>query len=142
MVARGGIKPPASAPWLDTAPTTLAGVKQLVKASCARRGGGLVARPGAADGQVGLRFWPGGLHHDAQWSPGPDPEAAPPVLLAWGERLPWGGFVVHVLPLPQALPADDPVAASTAVNQAMEQLVAGPSGAIPVGYKPPKHPGT
>ena len=45
------------------------------------------------------------------------------ILLSWGERLPQGrGYVVHVRPLEQALP-EDPEAAATVINQAMESLV-------------------
>ena len=45
------------------------------------------------------------------------------VLLAWGERLPWGrGFKVHVQPLQAALPPALPEAVA-AINHAMESLV-------------------
>ena len=45
------------------------------------------------------------------------------VLMAWGERLPWGqGFRVHVQPLPMTLPADTAQAAGV-INQAMESLI-------------------
>jgi KDO2-lipid IV(A) lauroyltransferase len=46
------------------------------------------------------------------------------VLVAWGERLPWGrGYRIHVQPLGVALPADA-LAAATVINQAMEQVIA------------------
>jgi KDO2-lipid IV(A) lauroyltransferase len=45
------------------------------------------------------------------------------VLMAWGERLPWGrGYRVHVRPLPVALPADG-VQALAVINQALEDLI-------------------
>lgn len=45
------------------------------------------------------------------------------VLLAWGERLPFGrGYRIHVCPLSQTLPAGLPEAV-TMINQAMERLV-------------------
>ena len=45
------------------------------------------------------------------------------VLLAWGERLPWGrGYVVHVSPM--AVPLADGLAEAAAqINAAMEDLV-------------------
>lgn len=108
---------------LETAPTTLSGVKQLVKA----------LKDGAAVGLLPDQVPPLGL---GAWAPffgqpaytmtlagrlAQSPGAV--VLLAWGERLPWGqGYVVHVsepdVPLPQ-----DPQAAAAAVNRAMERLV-------------------
>jgi KDO2-lipid IV(A) lauroyltransferase len=45
------------------------------------------------------------------------------VLMAWGERLPWGrGFRVHVQPLRAPLPTDAAQAAG-AINQEMEALI-------------------
>ena len=45
-------------------------------------------------------------------------------LLAWAERLPWGrGYRLHVEPLPAAVHDPDPVAAATAMNAAIEDLV-------------------
>jgi KDO2-lipid IV(A) lauroyltransferase len=45
------------------------------------------------------------------------------VLLAWGERLPWGrGYRVHVQPMQPALPHDSALAAA-AINRAMEALI-------------------
>ena len=45
------------------------------------------------------------------------------VLMAWGERLPWGrGFQVHVQPLRVSLPLDAAQAAG-AINRAMEDLI-------------------
>jgi KDO2-lipid IV(A) lauroyltransferase len=62
------------------------------------------------------------------------------VLLAWGERLPWGcGFRVHVRPLGVALPADL-LAATTVINQAMETLVRQCPGQYLWGYARYKQP--
>lgn len=108
---------------LETAPTTLAGVKQLVKA----------LRLGAAVGLLPDQVPPMG---QGVWAPFFGQPAytmtlsgrlaqtkATTVLLAWGERLSWGrGFVVHVQPLATPLP-DEPQAAAAAINQAMEALV-------------------
>ncbi len=110
-------------PGLETAPTTLAGVKQLVKA----------LRAGAAVGLLPDQVPPMG---QGVWAPffgkpaytmtlsgrlAQTPNTT--VLLAWGERLGWGrGYVVHVQPLAQPLPSDA-LAAATAINQAMADLV-------------------
>ena len=49
------------------------------------------------------------------------------VLLAWGQRLPWGrGYVVHVQPWAQAMDeplATDPAQAAAQINRAMELLI-------------------
>lgn len=111
-------------PGLDTAPTTLAGVKQLVKALRSGAAVGLLPDQVPPLGQGVWAPFFGGSAYTMTLSGRLAQTQRTTVLLAWGERLPWGrGFVVHVLPLPQALPADDPVAASTTVNRAMEQLV-------------------
>jgi len=45
------------------------------------------------------------------------------VLMAWGERLPWGqGYRVHVQPLPAALPKDSAQAVQL-INAALESLI-------------------
>jgi len=111
-------------PGLETAPTTLAGVKQLVKA----------LRSGAAVGLLPDQVPPGG---QGVWAPffgrpaytmtlsarlAQTPRTT--VLLAWGERLGWGrGYVVHVLPWGSDPLPTDPVAGCTAINAAMERLV-------------------
>ncbi len=108
---------------LDTAPTTLSGVKQLVKA----------LKDGAAVGllpdqvpPLGLGVWAPFFGQPAYTMTLAGRLAQTPgvvVLLAWGERLSWGrGYVVHVRPLTEPLPAD-PQGAAAAVNRAMEALV-------------------
>ncbi len=110
-------------PGLRTAPTTLSGVRQLVQA----------LKSGEAVGLLPDQVPPKGL---GTWAPFFGREAYTmtlsarlarsgdtQVLLSWGERLPWGqGYVVHVRPLTEPLPAD-PQAAAAAVNAAMESLV-------------------
>lgn len=111
-------------PGLETAPTTLAGVKQLVKALRSAAAVGLLPDQVPPEGQgvwapfFGRPAYTMTLSARLAQTPG----AA--VLLAWGERLSWGGgYVVHVLPWGgDPLPAD-PVAACTAINAAMERLV-------------------
>lgn len=108
---------------LETAPTTLAGVRQMIKA----------LRAGRAVGVLPDQVPPDGL---GVWSPFFDRPAytmtlaarliqqtgATP-LLGWGERLPRAqGFRVHVLPFPEPLSADLDTAVAQ-INRAMEGLI-------------------
>lgn len=110
-------------PGLETAPTTLAGVKQLVKAL---KGGSAVGLLPDQVPPMGQGVWAPFFGQPAYTMTLSGRLAQTPnttVLLAWGERLAWGrGFVVHVQPLAQALPTDA-LAAATAINQAMADLV-------------------
>ena len=110
-------------PGLHTAPTTLAGVKQMLKA----------LKSGACVGLLPDQVPPMG---QGVWTPffGRDAytmtlsarlaiQTGATVLLAWGQRLSWGrGFAVHVMPLGEALSTDLP-AATAQINRAMEGLV-------------------
>ena len=115
-------------PGLETAPTTLAGVKQLVKALRSGAAVGLLPDQVPPDGQGVWAPFFGRAAYTMTLSARLAQTPRTALLLAWGERLGWGrGYVVHVLPGHAApLPAD-PVAACTAINAAMERLVlAGP----------------
>ena len=115
-------------PGLETAPTTLAGVKQLVKALRSGAAVGLLPDQVPPDGQGVWAPFFGRAAYTMTLSARLAQTPRTALLLAWGERLGWGqGYVVHVLPWHAApLPAD-PVAACTAINVAMERLVlAGP----------------
>ena len=110
-------------PGLGTAPATLVGVKQMLKAL---RGGGAV---GLLPDQVppqGLGVWAEFFGRPAYTMTLPFRLAAQTgatVLLAWGERLPWGrGYVVHVRPLRIDLDSV-PVTAAEQINTAMEALI-------------------
>lgn len=114
-------------PGLHTAPTTLAGVKQLIQALKARQAVGLLPDQVPPDG---LGVWAPFFGRNAYTMTLSARFARQPgvqVLLAWGERLSWGrGYVVHVHPLQHAVPeplAVDPVQAATQINHAMEWLV-------------------
>jgi KDO2-lipid IV(A) lauroyltransferase len=110
-------------PGLHTAPTTLAGVKQMIKA----------LKKGECLGLLPDQVPPLGM---GQWLPFFGREAytmtlsarlaqqtGATVLVAWGERLSWGrGFTVHVQPLAADLPADTAEAAQR-INEAMAQLI-------------------
>lgn len=110
-------------PGLRTAPTTLSGVRQLIAALKAGEAVGLL--PDQVP-PLGLGVWAPFFGRDAYTmtlSARLARSADAVVLLSWGERLPWGqGYVVHVRPLGEALPAE-PEAAARVVNAAMESLV-------------------
>ena len=110
-------------PGLRTAPTTLAGVKQLLKALKAGEAVGLLPDQVPPQGQgVWVPFF-GRPAYTMTLSARLAQAGRVRVLLSWGERLPRGaGYVVHVRPLGATLP-DDPVAAATAINEAMAALV-------------------
>ena len=110
-------------PGLQTAPTTLAGVKQMIKAL--KLGQSLGLLPDQVP-PLGMGVWASFFGREAYTmtlSVRLAQQTGATVLMAWGERLPWGqGFCVHVRPLPVALPADAAQAAGV-VNQAMEGLI-------------------
>jgi KDO2-lipid IV(A) lauroyltransferase len=110
-------------PGLNTAPTTLAGVKQLIKAL--KKGQSLGLLPDQVP-PLGLGLWVPFFGREAYTmtlSVRLAQQTGATVLLAWGERLPWGrGYRVHVQPLGAALPADGLQAAGL-VNRAMEDLI-------------------
>lgn len=110
-------------PGLSTAPTTLAGVKQLVKTL--RSGGAVGLLPDQVPplGQgVWASFW-GRVAYTMTLSARLARTSNTTVLLAWGERLTWGrGFVVHVLPFAHVLPLE-PEAACAVINEAMADVI-------------------
>jgi KDO2-lipid IV(A) lauroyltransferase len=110
-------------PGLRTAPTTLAGVKQMLKAL--KRGQPLGLLPDQVP-PLGLGVWAPFFGRDAYTmtlSARLAQQSGADILLAWGERLAWGrGFKVHVVPFQGDLPRDA-LQAATRINQAMESLV-------------------
>jgi len=117
-----------SRPGLTAAPTTLAGVRQLIQAL--RHGEAVGLLPDQVPPK-GLGVWAPFFGRPAYTMTLSARFARTPgtrVLLVWGERLGWGrGFVVHFQPFSDLVPeplADDPVAAATQINRAMEALVA------------------
>ena len=127
-------------PGLHTAPTTLAGVKQMLKAL--KRGDCV----GLLPDQVPPR-------HQGVWKPFFGQPAytmtlatrlaqqtGAITLLAWGERLSWGrGYVVHVLPIDTALAGigEDAV---LQMNQTLEALISQHPGQYLWGYARYKQP--
>jgi KDO2-lipid IV(A) lauroyltransferase len=127
-------------PGLETAPTTLAGVRQMIRA----------LRNGHAVGLLPDQVPPRGM---GLWAPffGTDAytmtlsarlaqQTGAVVLLLWGERLHWGrGFRLHFREMRQALPADLDAAVHQ-VNREMERLVRECPGQYLWGYARYKQP--
>lgn len=109
---------------LHTAPTTLSGVKTLLKALKSGQAVGLLPDQVPPDG---LGVWAPFYGREAYTMTLPArlaQQTGATLLLAWGERLAGGrGFCVHVRPFAQTLSANSS-AAATQINQAMEGLIA------------------
>jgi KDO2-lipid IV(A) lauroyltransferase len=127
-------------PGLATAPTTLSGVKQMLKAL--KKGEAVGLLPDQVP-PLGLGVWAPFFGRDAYTmtlSARLAQQSGAQVLLAWGERLGGGrGYVIHVRPLHAALSADAALAAAQ-VNAAMESLVRECPGQYLWGYARYKAP--
>lgn len=111
-------------PGLETAPTTLVGVRRLLKAL--RSGAAVALLPDQVppEGQGVWAPFFGRAAYTMTLSARLAQTPGATVLLTWGERLSWGrGYVLHVLPWAAPPLPTDPVAACTAINAAMERLV-------------------
>lgn len=110
-------------PGLATASTTLAGVKQLIKALKSGQCVGLLPDQVPPEG---LGVWApffGKPAYTMTLSARLALQTGATVLVAWGERLSWGrGYVVHVGPLAVVLSSDMTEAAAQ-INRAMEGLI-------------------
>ncbi len=110
-------------PGLLTAPTTLSGVKQMIKALKHGESVGLLPDQVPPQGLGVMAPFFGQEAYTMTLSVRLVQQTGASVLLAWGERLSWGrGFCVHVQALKDELPAPLPEAVS-AINRAMESLV-------------------
>ncbi len=116
-----------SRPGLRTAPTTLSGVKQMIKALRLGQSVGLL--PDQVP-PLGMGVWVPFFGQDAYTmtlSARLVQQTGATVLVAWGERLAWGqGFRVHVLPL--LMPVDtgfpgEAKEAASLINRAMEAVI-------------------
>jgi KDO2-lipid IV(A) lauroyltransferase len=127
-------------PGLVTAPTTLSGVKQMLKAL--KKGEAVGLLPDQVP-PLGLGVWAPFFGRDAYTmtlSARLAQQSGAQVLLAWGERRGWGGgYVIHVRPLDVSLAAD-PAAAAAQVNTAMQALVCECPGQYLWGYARYKAP--
>jgi KDO2-lipid IV(A) lauroyltransferase len=114
-------------PGLLTAPTTLAGVKQLIKALKAGQAVGLLPDQVPPAGQGVWAPFFGREAYTMTLSAGLVHAARAQLLLVWGERLSWGrGYLVHVRPFDRAgagALSKDPAEAAAQINMAMEMLV-------------------
>lgn len=116
-------------PGLHTAPTTLAGVKQLIKALKSGHTVGLLPDQVPPEGQG---VWAPFYGHDAYTmtlSARLAHSAGVEVVLIWGERLSWGrGYVARVCTLASVLGGEtlarEPQAAAAQINRAMQALIA------------------
>jgi KDO2-lipid IV(A) lauroyltransferase len=110
-------------PGLLTAPTTLTGVKQMIKALKAGESVGLLPDQVPPQGMGVMAPFFDREAYTMTLSVRLVQQTGASVLLAWGERLSWGrGYRVHIQPLSAPLPSGltDAVAA---VNLAMQALV-------------------
>lgn len=109
---------------LATAPTSLTGVRQMLRALKAGEAVGLLPDQVPPDG---LGVWAPFFSREAYTmtlSTRLAQQTGATVLLAWGERLSWGrGYCVHIRAWEPDLAGSAPVAAATQVNQAMEGLI-------------------
>jgi KDO2-lipid IV(A) lauroyltransferase len=108
---------------LETAPTTLAGVRQLIRALRAGRAVGLLPDQVPPEG---LGVWSpffGRSAYTMTLAARLIQQTGATPLIAWGERLPNAqGFRIHVQPFPELLSADlEPAVAQ--INRAMEGLI-------------------
>jgi len=128
-------------PGLDTAPATLAGVRQMIRAL--RRGQTIGLLPDQVPPE-GLGVWApvfGRPAYTMTLASRLVQQTGAALLLIWGERLPAGrGYTVHVLPAPAIAPDATPESAAAAVNSAMEQLINIAPGQYLWGYHRYKHP--
>lgn len=128
-------------PGLATAPASLAGVRQMIRAL--RRGEVIGLLPDQVPPD-GLGVWApffGKPAYTMTLAARLVQQTGAAVLLIWGERRPGGaGFVVHVLPAPE-IPADAPAeAAAATINAAMESLIRRAPGQYLWGYHRYKAP--
>lgn len=127
-------------PGLLTAPTTLSGVKQMIKALKRGESVGLLPDQVPPLGMGVMAPFFGRDAYTMTLSVRLVQQTGAAVLLAWGERLGGGrGYRVHVQPMAAALPADV-TAAAAAVNQAMQDLILQCPGQYLWGYARYKNP--
>ena len=121
-------------PGLLTAPTTLSGVKQLIKALKRGESVGLLPDQVPPQGMGVMAPFFGRDAYTMTLSIRLVQQTGAAVLLAWGERLGGArGYRVHVQPLGTTLPADL-TAAATVVNRAMQDLILQCPGQYLWGY--------
>jgi KDO2-lipid IV(A) lauroyltransferase len=127
-------------PGLRTAPTTLAGVKQMIKAL--KQGQSLGLLPDQVP-PLSMGLWVPFFGQEAYTmtlSVRLAQQSGAAVVMAWGERLSWGrGYRLHFRPLTQTLPSDVAQAALL-INLTMEELIRGCPQQYLWGYARYKQP--
>ena len=128
-------------PGLATAPASLAGVRQMIRALRKGEVIGLLPDQVPPDGLgVGAPFF-GRPAYTMTLAARLVQQTGAALLLIWGERLPGGeGFVVHVLPAPQIAKEASAEAAAATINAAMESLIRRAPGQYLWGYHRYKQP--
>lgn len=113
-------------PGLETAPATLAGVRQMIRAL--RRGEGVGLLPDQVPPE-GMGVWVpffGKPAYTMTLAARLIQQTGATPLLIWGERLPRGaGFAIHTRRLDESLPtgADAQAESAAIINRAMERLI-------------------
>lgn len=120
---RGVVSQARGRPGLEMAPTTLAGVKQMIKAL--KKGQSVGLLPDQVP-PAGMGVWAPFFGRDAYTmtlSARLAQQTGAAIVLAWGERLSWGrGYRVHFNPMSADLPSAAGAAAEL-LNREMEALI-------------------
>ncbi|MFG6460142.1 lysophospholipid acyltransferase family protein [Roseateles sp. DXS20W] len=128
-------------PGLATAPASLAGVRQMIRAL--RRGEVIGLLPDQVPPD-GLGVWApffGKPAYTMTLAARLVQQTGAALLLIWGERLPGGeGFVVHVLPAPEIAGDASAEDAAAVINAAMEGIIRRAPGQYMWGYHRYKQP--
>ncbi len=117
-------------PGMETAPTTLAGVKQLIKALKNTRAVGLLPDQVPPEGQGVWASFYGQPAYTMTLSARLATSTQAQVILIWGERLSWGrGYMVRAHTLKAVLGSDAALTGdleqdALCINRAMEALIA------------------
>lgn len=129
--------------WLETAPTSLAGIRLLVRTL--RAGGYTAVLPDQVppEGQGVWAPWMGRNAYTMTLLPRLVQQTGALVLMCWCERNPKGRFTLHMWPLDPPLPTGPSVpleVSATAMNQAVEALVRSHPGQYLWSYARHKQP--
>jgi KDO2-lipid IV(A) lauroyltransferase len=110
-------------PGLQAVPTTLAGVRQMIKALRAGEAVGLLPDQVPPEGMGVWAPFFGRSAYTMTLAARLALQTGARVVLIWGERLPWGrGYRLHTRPLGHDL-SPDLETAVVQINQAMESMV-------------------
>ena len=132
-----------SRPGLETAPTSVAGIRKLVRTL--RAGGYTAVLPDQVppQGQGVWAPWMGRPAYTMTLLPRLVQQTGALVLLTWCERKPGGRFTLHMSPMDPPLSQDPTVPLeelAAAMNQAVEQMVRAHPGQYLWGYARAKQP--